>query len=329
MRLSLDSARFARPVLSALLLLTFFAGMVVYDAHHSVAQALCDDPGDSLQGTWVNTSTLENSSMGVITAITVRYYCGDHVLCPIGGECSPGSTTGFRAAIEYRCEDRLCTRNGIAVFVDESGQTAVMSIPYSEGTLYIRGQVGPGAYTDLELYVNWRMDFRDNNLRDDFARTERFVLEEDIPLYILASRHEAAAEQDASTAPAAVPVPTSVPAPTPAPAFQLLVPATGSCIEHGAEFAWMDNVGLPAGHIYEIVVWLPGQDPLRDGRGVTQPDLRTSRAIDLDYLDDQRDWFGAGTYRWGVIEIAENPYQRFRLLGDGGTFTFVRGERCQ
>ena len=67
----------------------------------------------------------------------------------------------------------------------------------------------------------------------------------------------------------------------------------------------------------------------RDGTRQAQPDLRTSRAIDLDSLDDQRDWFGAGTYRWGVIEIAENPYQRFRLLGDGGTFTFVRGERCQ
>jgi hypothetical protein len=109
----------------------------------------------------------------------------------------------------------------------------------------------------------------------------------------------------------------------------VLAPSPGACIEHGAQFEWVDNTGLPASHIYEIIVWKTGEEPLRDGKGITKPDLRTSRTLDLDYLDDQREWFAPGEYLWGVIEIAENPYQRFRLLGEGGNFQYVRGERCE
>lgn len=133
------------------------------------------------------------------------------------------------------------------------------------------------------------------------------------------------------TPPTATPWPT--PTPTPQPArmivpFQTLQPANGACLTQGTQFEWQDNIGLPAGHLYEIVVWRAGEDPMNAGRGVTQPDTRTSRWVDLAYLDDQRDWFAPGDYNWGILEITNDPYQRYKLLGSGGWFHYVLNAPC-
>ncbi len=96
----------------------------------------------------------------------------------------------------------------------------------------------------------------------------------------------------------------------------------------GAQFEWQDNVGLAPGYLYEIVVWRDGEDPMRSSRGVTKADTRTSRWIDLDYLDDQRDWFAPGDYNWGILAISADPYQRHMVLGVGGWFRYMRGASC-
>jgi hypothetical protein len=131
------------------------------------------------------------------------------------------------------------------------------------------------------------------------------------------------------------PTPTPWPTPTPTPQptrvmlpFQTLQPANGACLAQGAQFEWQDNIGLPAGYLYEIVVWRAGEDPMRASRGITKADTRTSRWIDLDYLDDQRDWFAPSDYFWGVLAISAEPYQRHQLLGLGGQFRYVRGAGC-
>jgi hypothetical protein len=126
-----------------------------------------------------------------------------------------------------------------------------------------------------------------------------------------------------SSLPTLAPTPTNTPAP-----FQILAPAYGACLEQSAQFEWVDNIGLRGGHVYEIVVWRSGEDPLRTSRGMTKVDTRTSRLIDLNYLDDQREWFAPGEYEWGVLEIIPEPYQRIRLLSSS-KFTYVRGAPCR
>jgi hypothetical protein len=130
--------------------------------------------------------------------------------------------------------------------------------------------------------------------------------------------------------PTNTPIPaTPTPQPTPVvPPFQTLQPANGACLTQGAQFEWQDDLGLPPGQLYEIVVWRAGEDPLKASRGITKADTRTSRWIDLDYLDDQRDWFAPGDYNWGILAISTEPYQRHTVLGVGGWFRYVRGASC-
>jgi len=129
--------------------------------------------------------------------------------------------------------------------------------------------------------------------------------------------------------PTSIPIPNAPPTPPTASAspFQIISPGDGTILRCKPQFAWQDSVGLAPGHLYEIVIWKVGED-WKKGRGVTSADLRTSRDVDLNYLDDQRDWFEPGEYEWGILDITTDPYSRHSMLGYGGRFTFVRDGKC-
>ena len=129
--------------------------------------------------------------------------------------------------------------------------------------------------------------------------------------------------------PTSIPTPNAPPTPltTSASPFQILSPGDDTILRCKPQFAWQDSVGLAPGHLYEIVIWKVGED-WKKGRGVTSADLRTSRDVDLNYLDDQREWFAPGGYEWGILDITTDPYSRHSMLGYGGRFTFVRDGTC-
>jgi hypothetical protein len=128
--------------------------------------------------------------------------------------------------------------------------------------------------------------------------------------------------------PAPTPTRGTSPPNTPSGQFHILEPSDGATLQCSANFAWLDPSGLTPGHAYEIVVWDSGSN-WTTSRGMTKADQRTSRHIDLDYLDDQREWFAPGEYEWGVLDITPDPYVRHSLLGYGGHFTFLRDGSCQ
>ncbi len=123
------------------------------------------------------------------------------------------------------------------------------------------------------------------------------------------------------------PLPTATPIPTVAP-FQIRSPKDGAVLKCSPIFEWQDSIGLSSDHVYEIIFWKIGQDWHNEGRGATKADTRTSRIVDLNYLDDQREWFAPGEYEWGILDITTDPYTKHALLGYGGRFTFLRDGTC-
>lgn len=61
------------------------------------------------------------------------------------------------------------------------------------------------------------------------------------------------------------------------------------------------------------------------GFGLAAPTTNSSVNADLATLDSVLgDLLEPGPYRWGVLLVNEDPYQRIEYLGGGWTFTFTR-----
>ncbi len=120
------------------------------------------------------------------------------------------------------------------------------------------------------------------------------------------------------------PLPTDTPTVTPVPiTVQLTVPNDRVGGSGNTTFAWRAN-GVPEeGQAYEVIFWKDGKSPLVDGFGIAQPTRRNSITVDLDVLDDRLDGLlDPGEYRWGVLLVNRDPYERLKFFGESRLFRY-------
>jgi hypothetical protein len=90
-------------------------------------------------------------------------------------------------------------------------------------------------------------------------------------------------------------------------------------------FEWDPNFTPAAGQAFELIFWKAGQDPMAAGFGLAAPTTNNSVSADMESLDSVLgDLLEPGPYRWGVLLVEEDPYQRLDFLGGGWTFNFTR-----
>jgi hypothetical protein len=90
-------------------------------------------------------------------------------------------------------------------------------------------------------------------------------------------------------------------------------------------FYWRANFTPNEGYAFELVFWKPGETALASGFGLAAPTLQENVTVDLDRLDDLLgSRLDNGEYRWGVLLVQVEPYQRIAELGGGYTFIFNR-----
>lgn len=140
----------------------------------------------------------------------------------------------------------------------------------------------------------------------------------------------------AATAGAQTPAPRSTRAPTPRPVITappdlptppppvappphvlppaLLAPALDARVDGVVQFVWLPTSALPAGALYEVVVWSPEQDP-NQAWGIAPPVLTQSLWLNVDDLL-RSGRFREGSLYWTVLVVRQDPYQRLTLPGD-------------
>lgn len=92
-------------------------------------------------------------------------------------------------------------------------------------------------------------------------------------------------------------------------------------------FEWLSKIPLDTTQAFEPVLWLPSQDPLENGFGLAAASSATTISIDLDQAADRLPQLQAGRdYKWGVLVVNRNPYQRLIFLGAEHQFRFERSE---
>lgn len=125
------------------------------------------------------------------------------------------------------------------------------------------------------------------------------------------------------------PTPTNTPVPSPTVAsgqVTLVEPSDGTNGGGQRIFRWNANFTPSAGTGFELVFWRPGEDPLGNGFGLAAPTTETGVTVDLDALDDiLGERLDSGDeYRWGILLVKTEPYERISYLGGGYTFLFSR-----
>lgn len=120
------------------------------------------------------------------------------------------------------------------------------------------------------------------------------------------------------------PLPTDTPTVTPVPiTVQLSVPNDRVGGSGNTTFAWRANGAPEEGQAYEVIFWKDGKNPLVDGFGIAQPTRRDSITVDLDALDDRLDGLlDPGEYRWGVLLVNREPYERLKFFGESRLFRY-------
>jgi len=104
-----------------------------------------------------------------------------------------------------------------------------------------------------------------------------------------------------------------------------LEPLDGSGGSGLRTFYWDADFVPTVGYGFELVFWRPGQDALASGFGLAAPTLQQNVTVDLDALDDVLgDRLDNGEYRWGILLVQIEPYERIAYLGGGYAFTFNR-----
>lgn len=94
----------------------------------------------------------------------------------------------------------------------------------------------------------------------------------------------------------------------------LLAPALDARVDGVVQFVWLPTSVLPAGALYEAVVWSPEQDP-NQAWGIAPPVLTQSLWLNVDDLL-RSGRFREGSLYWTVLVVRQDPYQRLTLPGD-------------
>ncbi|MCB9157298.1 MAG: serine/threonine-protein phosphatase [Caldilineaceae bacterium] len=106
---------------------------------------------------------------------------------------------------------------------------------------------------------------------------------------------------------------------------RLLSPAAGTTVDSAMRFTWDANFAPATGQGFELVFWKDGQDPIRNGFGLAAPTANTDVLIDLPNLDSRLgDLLEPGDYRWGILLVQAEPYQRLQYLGEGFAVHYAR-----
>ena len=107
--------------------------------------------------------------------------------------------------------------------------------------------------------------------------------------------------------------------------MRLLSPAAGTTVDSAMRFTWDANFAPATGQGFELVFWKDGQDPIRNGFGLAAPTANTDVLIDLPNLDSRLgDLLEPGDYRWGILLVQAEPYQRLQYLGEGFAVHYAR-----
>ncbi|MEM4202923.1 MAG: hypothetical protein QXS54_02520 [Candidatus Methanomethylicaceae archaeon] len=102
--------------------------------------------------------------------------------------------------------------------------------------------------------------------------------------------------------------------------MRLLEPPPGDSGNGLRTFAWEVVSGAPMpGQAMELMFWLPGQNPLQDGRSSTVPASPTAAKVTVDV-----NFLPPGTYYWGVVLVELQPaYRRLQLVSEQRLFARV------
>ncbi|MEM7124866.1 MAG: hypothetical protein AAF702_00980 [Chloroflexota bacterium] len=105
---------------------------------------------------------------------------------------------------------------------------------------------------------------------------------------------------------------------------QLLRPLEGANTRSRQIFQWSYSGELSEQEKFEVIFWKDGQDPMLHGFGIAAPVRNSSVTVDFNTLIRQISIFQSNfSYRWGVILVSENPYERIQFLAGGREFLFL------
>ncbi|MCB9152217.1 MAG: hypothetical protein H6641_25980 [Caldilineaceae bacterium] len=108
------------------------------------------------------------------------------------------------------------------------------------------------------------------------------------------------------------------------PVIRLLAPLDGDIVHDFVTLRWSSDFELPPEQHYEVVAWLEGQEPFKQGISLA-PLMSTDHVrVNLALLDSALGpRFNPGIYRWGVMLVQRSPYQRIALLSNAQTLYYV------
>ncbi|HSN74439.1 MAG TPA: DUF4352 domain-containing protein [Anaerolineae bacterium] len=129
------------------------------------------------------------------------------------------------------------------------------------------------------------------------------------------------AEETVSAAPTATLPPAAA-----GVAVALLEPNDGDVRSGVVTFRWAVTDGaLPAGQAYELFFYRAGQDPLRDGFGLTAPVVDSSVQVNLAGLDADPNFpLDPGPFLWGVRLVQQSTGSPVSVAAEGRRLVFER-----
>ncbi|MCB9147540.1 MAG: hypothetical protein H6641_02170 [Caldilineaceae bacterium] len=132
------------------------------------------------------------------------------------------------------------------------------------------------------------------------------------------------AEQPATTAPVGGAISEHAYYEPQNPVIRLLAPMDGDIVHDFVTLRWSSDFELPPEQHYEVVAWLEGQEPFKQGISLA-PLMSTDHVrVNLALLDSALGpRFNPGIYRWGVMLVQRSPYQRIALLSNAQTIYYV------
>ena len=102
---------------------------------------------------------------------------------------------------------------------------------------------------------------------------------------------------------------------------QLMEPVENDTLAEKRPFQWQTNFTPPPGYAFEVVFWQRGEDPMLHGKGFAG--LTVEHRINAGSDSFHQRNAPAGEYRWGVLLVIQQPYQRVKYLG-GERVIYVR-----
>ena len=138
-------------------LTVFLAPFVYVVTHPADTQASCAAPRPDFSGTWIRQSGNRD-----ISKVSFRFACGDHVLCPIGGQCSQ-PFTGFYVQLTSYNGQNWGEIKTYEDYYHKNVRTAVYR--FRDAQVYLSATIAESGVNKGQLLLEWRIEWWDRNLR--------------------------------------------------------------------------------------------------------------------------------------------------------------------